>query len=132
MYSIINTNGIQKSCYKVEWGRTRSRNNFVSIQKCILNWSRPLEKFLIRKYFFFFSMKATKRHCKSEHDSDKCSLLEKCIMYFVSVWIPVNMEGHSDFWYQDTRVLGNHKIWVWIAGDNEPFTEIFNCLLTLI
>lgn len=56
-------------------------------------------------------------------DSDKCSLLEKCIMYFVSVWIPMNMEGHSVFDIM-TRVLATIKYGYESAGDNEPFTEI--------
>lgn len=49
-----------------------------------------------QKYFCFF-MQATKRHCRAHIHGDERSPLEKCVMYFVSVWIPVNIEGHSDF-----------------------------------
>lgn len=53
MYLLVIANGIQSSCLKMGQ-RQRPRDNSVSIQKCILNWSIPLEKFLLRNTFIFY------------------------------------------------------------------------------
>ena len=52
-------------------------------------------------------------------------------MHFLTVWIPLNTEGHGGV-HLVTTVLGSCEMWEWIAGGNKPFTDILNCLLTLI
>lgn len=95
MYSVAITNGIQRDCLKMEQGK-RPSNNSVSIQQCTLNWLIPLEKFLIRNTSVFLC-RQLKDTARAHIHGDERSPLEKCVMYFVSVWIPVNTEGHSDF-----------------------------------
>jgi hypothetical protein len=46
---------------------------------------------------------------RADRHGDKCPPLVKCTMYFVTVCVPVNLEGGSDFDLLKI-VLGNCKI----------------------
>lgn len=76
----------------------------------MLNWSIPLEKFLIRGTFYF-SGRQLKDTAKAHIHGDKCSSLMKGVMYFVANWIIVNIGDYKDFDLM-IIVLGNCKIWV--------------------
>lgn len=129
MYTVVISSGIEKHCLQMG-PEPRLSDTSVSVWKCMLDWSIPLEKFLIRG-IFYFSGRQLKDIAGAHIHRDKCSPLMKGIMHFVAIRITENIGDYSGFDFT-IIVLGNRKLWVWITGDKTLLKDIINCLLTFI